>query len=60
MTTKQEKEKSRLLRDGAFESVNRNEPYRVQVVRRKHGEEAARKMKAAIALDEARAKGAKI
>jgi hypothetical protein len=54
------KEKSKLIRDGAFESVNRNEPYRVQVVRRKHGEEAARKMKAAIALDEARAKGAKI
>lgn len=54
------KEKSKLIRDGEFASVNRNEPLRVQVVRRKHGEAAAKRMKAAIALTNARKKGAKV
>ena len=52
-------EKNRLLRDGAFGSVNRNEPERVRVVREKHGEKAATRMKTAIALDLARKMGVK-
>lgn len=45
------------LRDNAFSGVNRYEPARVKVVRAKHGEKAANRMKTAIALDEARRLG---
>lgn len=60
MSQEKIKEKSKIIRDGEFASVNRNEPYRVQVVRRKHGEAAATRMKAGIALTNARKKGAKV
>lgn len=49
-----------LLRDNAFRSVNRYEPARVKAVRAKKGDAAANRMKTAIALDDARKKGAKI
>lgn len=55
-----DKDRSKLLRNNAFSSVNRYEPERVKAVRRKHGEGAARKMKTAIALDEARKQGVKV
>ena len=48
-----------LLRN-SFSSVNRYEPARVQAVRSKHGDEAANKMKVAIALDKAREQGVKV
>lgn len=54
------KQKSRLIRDGAFAAVNRNEPDRVRVVREKHGDAAAERVKAGIALHHARKLGAKI
>lgn len=44
----------------AFSSVNRYEPNRVRVVREKHGDKAASRMKTAIALDEARRNGVKV
>ena len=49
-----------LLRDNAFSTVNRYEPERVSVVREKYGEKVARRMKTAIALDEARRLGVKV
>lgn len=52
------KDRARLLRDNAFRNVKRYEPERVRVVREKHGDKAAEKMAAAIALDEARRLGA--
>lgn len=55
-----EKDRSRVLRDNAFRSVHRYEPERVKVTRQRHGEEAAKAMMQAIALDEARQQGAKI
>lgn len=51
--------KSRVIKN-AFSAVNRYEPERVRVVREKRGEEAAERMKIAIALDEARRMGVKI
>lgn len=53
-------ERSKLLRDNAFSEVSRFEPARVTAVRNKHGEKAARRMAVAIALDDARSKGAKV
>ena len=53
-------ERSKLLRDNAFRDVNRFEPERVRVVREKHGNKAAERMKAGIALSEARKQGAKV
>ena len=55
-----DKGRSKLLRNNAFSSVNRYEPERVKVTRRKHGEKAAQQMKTAIALDEARKQGVKV
>jgi len=54
-----DKDRSKLLRDNAFSSVNRYEPPRVKAVRAKRGEGAAKRMKIAIALDEARKLGVK-
>lgn len=51
--------RDKLLRDNAFRSVNRYEPPRVAAVRAKRGDVAADRMKTAIALDDARAKGVK-
>lgn len=55
-----DKDRSKLLLDNAFRSVNRYEPERVKVTRQRHGEKAAKSMKAAIALDEARKQGVKV
>jgi hypothetical protein len=55
-----DKKRSKVLRDNAFRDVNRYEPERVQVTRRKHGAAAAEKMKAGIALDTARRQGVRI
>ena len=44
----------------AFSTVARYEPERVKVVRAKHGNKAAEKMKVAIALDETRKQGVKV
>lgn len=52
--------RDKLLRDNAFREVNRYEPERVKVTRRKKGKKAAEKMKVAIALDKARKLGVKI
>ena len=54
------KNREKTLLRNAFSSVNRYEPERVQVTRRKHGEKAAKAMKTAIALDEARKMGVKV
>jgi hypothetical protein len=51
------KGRERTLLANAFSTVNRYEPERVKVVRRKHGNAKAEKMKTAIALDEARKQG---
>ena len=59
MSTPQSK-KNQLLRDGCFSAVKRNEPNRVRVVREKHGQKAADKVAAGIALDMARKMGAKL
>ena len=53
------KQRDKQLRSNAFSSVNRYEPPRVKAVREKSGEKAAKKMKIAIALDEARKMGVK-
>lgn len=55
-----DKDRSKLLRNNAFSSVNRYEPPRVKAVRAKRGDAAAKRMKTAIALDEARRQGVKI
>lgn len=44
----------------AFNDVKHNPPARVKVVERKHGKAAADRMRTAIALDKARASGARI
>jgi len=54
------KTRNQVLRDNAFRSVNRYEPDRVRVVREKHGEAAAERVKRGIALDEARRMGVRI
>lgn len=54
------KERDKLLTRNAFSGVNRYEPERVKAVRAKRGEKAAKKMKIAIALDEARKQGVKV
>jgi hypothetical protein len=54
------KDREKVLRDNAFREVNRYEPERVVRARKRGGEAAASKMKAAIALDTARAQGCKI
>lgn len=47
------------LRD-AFREVKCKTPDRVRVVREKHGDAAAERMRRAIAFDKARANGAKV
>lgn len=51
--------KNRVI-ENAFSSVSRYEPDRVRVVREKHGEKAAERMRIAIALDEARRLGVRV
>lgn len=46
--------------DRAFNEVKRNPPERVRVVEEKHGQEAADRMRIAIALGKARQYGARI
>ncbi len=53
-------DRGKLLTDNAFRDVNRYEPERVRIVREKFGEKRANRMKAAIALDDARRKGVKV
>lgn len=57
MTRKIDPEREKVLRDNAFREVNRYEPDRVRVVREKHGDKAADRMRTAIALDNARKQG---
>lgn len=52
-------DRGKLLTDNAFREVNSYPPERVQVVERKFGKKAANKMKAAIALSQARKLGIK-
>ena len=54
------KDRKKTLLANAFSAENRYEPARVKVVRAKHGDRAAEKMKTAIALDEARKQGVKV
>lgn len=51
--------RSRLLRDNAFSETKRYDPS-IDAIRKQHGDEAARKVMAARALEKARARGAKI
>lgn len=51
--------RSRLLRDNAFSEVKRYDRA-IDAIREEHGEEAARKVMAARALDLARKRGARI
>ena len=58
--SKRSKKRTKVLRDSAFHQVKLAEPKRVAVTRKRHGKSAARRMSIAIALDDARAQGAKI
>lgn len=51
--------RSRLLRDNAFSETKRYDPA-IDAIRDQHGEEAARKVMAARALEKARERGANI
>lgn len=52
--------RDKVIRDNAFREVNRYEPPKVAGVRKKRGEKAAERMKAGIALDLARKRGANV
>lgn len=51
--------RSRLLRDNAFSETKRYDPA-IKAIREQHGEETARRVMVAKALDDARRKGARI